>query len=126
MNIPIKIGEVKMVRPTDREEMEYRQGVSDARGADGTNGLLGVLVGALVVLGLGAGAYYLFAGQSQKSDTPNIINVPAPQAPSVKIDVPKPDVPKTDIPKTDINVNTAPSPSLTVPGSNSSPQSGGN
>lgn len=105
-----------MARPTDREELEYRKGVSDARGADGASGLLGVLIGAIVVIGLGAGAYFLFANQSQKSDAPNIINVPAPQAPSVKLEAPK----------TDVNIS-APSPSLSVPGtSGGSNKSSGN
>jgi hypothetical protein len=107
-----------MVRPTDREDAEYRQGIADATRTSDSNGLLGVLIGAVVVLGLGVAAYFVFAGQPQKSDSPNIINVPAPQAPAPQA----PSV-KIEVPKSDTTTNSAPSLSVPSPGTSTS---GGN
>ncbi len=99
-----------MATPTDREELEYRRGVADANRTGDSSGLLGVLIGAVVVVGLGAAAYFAFGGQVQKSDSPNIINVPAPQSPTINIEAPKMEAPKAP----DVNI-TVPSPSLAVP-----------
>ncbi len=84
-----------MVRNTDREEMEYRKGYADARRSDSASGILGAIFGLIVVLALGAGAYFVFAGQSQQTDSPDIINVPAPEAPEapdVDVQIPEPNV----------------------------------
>ena len=94
-----------MAIPSDREDLEYRKGVADASRISDSSGLLGVLIGAVVVVGLGAAAYFMFDGQAQKTDSPNIINVPAPKSPDINIEAPK--APNVNI--------TVPSPSIAVP-----------
>ncbi|MCM1984623.1 hypothetical protein [Lyngbya confervoides] len=85
-----------MVNQRDREVSAYNEGYADARRAGSGGSLLGIFLGVVVVLGLGAGAYFLLAGQSPTSeDSPDIINVPAqeaPQAPDVNVDVPSPEI----------------------------------
>lgn len=91
----------------DREvETQYRRGYVEGQASGNNNTILGVIAGIAIVVLLGLGAWY-FLGRTETPETeqPNIINVPAPEAP---------EAPPTVNVTPDVNINV-PAPDVSVP-----------
>ncbi len=92
----------------ERDELEYRKGYVDGQSRQGgANVTLGVLVGAILVLIAGLGAFLFLRQESPTTESqPNIINVPESntEQPEINIEVPEISPPEVTFPE--VNLDT--------------------